>query len=102
LYCFARVNSFKRGRLKHWKNACRRKTPPAAERQRHFSLGMAGAYDTIASNEIVKFQALKLRSIRKRPDQASRLLSLPLDSAFRFQHIACPSIGGRGKASVPL
>jgi len=102
LYCFARVNSFKRGRLKHWKNACRRKTPPAAERQRHFSLGMAGAYDIIASNEIVKFQALKLRSIRKRPDQASRLLSLPLDSAFRFQHIACPSIGGRGKASVPL
>jgi hypothetical protein len=23
--------------LKHWKNGCRRETPPAAERQRHFS-----------------------------------------------------------------
>jgi hypothetical protein len=29
-------NSFKQS-LKHWKNACQRETPPAAERQRHFS-----------------------------------------------------------------
>ena len=29
-------NSFKQS-LKHWKNACRREAPPAAERQRHFS-----------------------------------------------------------------
>ena len=28
-------NSFKQS-LKHWKNACRRETPPAAKRQRHF------------------------------------------------------------------
>ena len=35
-----RYNSFKQS-LKHWKNACRRETPPAAERQRHFSQRLA-------------------------------------------------------------
>ncbi|MFR3154400.1 MAG: hypothetical protein ACLTN1_10480, partial [Acutalibacteraceae bacterium] len=34
------VNSFKQS-LKHWKNACRRETPPAAKRQRHFSQRLA-------------------------------------------------------------
>ncbi len=33
-------NSFKQS-LKHWKNACQRETPPAAERQRHFSQRLA-------------------------------------------------------------
>ena len=33
-------NSFKQS-LKHWKNACRRETPPAAKRQRHFSQRLA-------------------------------------------------------------
>jgi hypothetical protein len=27
--------------LKHWKNGCRRETPPAARRQRHFSQRLA-------------------------------------------------------------
>ena len=35
-----RYNSFKQS-LKHWKNACQRETPPAAERQRHFSQRLA-------------------------------------------------------------
>jgi hypothetical protein len=38
--------------LKHWKNACRRETPPAAERQRHFSLRLSYCvYGKIASNK---------------------------------------------------
>ena len=68
-------DSFKQS-LKHWKNACRRETPPAAERQRHFSqrLILRAWYNSF--KRVAKFQALKLGSIPQMPSAGVSLAGI--------------------------
>jgi len=65
IFCMGRfcvlAKSLQTGRLKHWKNVCRRKTPPAARRHRHFLRGEVLRIGKIASNG--SFEALEKMSV---------------------------------------
>ena len=64
-----RYNSFKQS-LKHWKNACRRETPPAAERQRHFFTKVGLACGIISFKQSLKHWKNACR--RETPPAAER------------------------------
>jgi len=69
--------------LKHWKNVCRRKTPPAARRHRHFLRGEVLRIGEIASNG--SFEALE--KCLSAQNASCRAAAPPFFAWGRFAHM---------------